>query len=143
MSATSWAGTSSRYHVNTDVGIVLRPARRRGAARPRIHIPQRFSLLAGHATPLRRYGSDSDTRPQVLTQLLHQLAVPDRSLADSTSMLEQEFADIDDPDRSRILLPVGSCAEAKRADEYLNAVPEWTGRITLLVSDDADLDNAC
>jgi hypothetical protein len=96
----------------------------------------------GTATPLRLSGSDADTRPQVLTQMLHQLAVPDRSLADSTSMLEQELADIEDHDRRRILLLVGSYVEAKRAAEYLNAIPEWTGRITLLVSDDAHLDNA-
>jgi len=142
MSATSWAGTSSRYHVNTDVGAVLRPHDDEVRLVLESTFRKEFLYWPGTATPLRLSGSDTDTRPQVLTQMLHQLAVPDRSLADSTSMLEQELADIDDPDRRRILLLVGSYVEAKRAAEYLNAIPEWTGRITLLVSDDADLDNA-
>jgi hypothetical protein len=57
-------------------------------------------------------------------------------------MLDLELAEIDDPERRRILLLVGSYVEARRAAEYLNSIPEWTGRVTLLISDDADLDDA-
>ncbi|WP_246111774.1 hypothetical protein [Streptomyces hawaiiensis] len=37
---------------------------------------------------------------------------------------------------------VGSYDEARRAAEYLNQIPEWNGRVTRLVSDDADSDTA-
>jgi hypothetical protein len=57
-------------------------------------------------------------------------------------MLDLELAEIEDPERRRILMLVGSYVEAKRAAEYLNSIPEWTGRITLLISDDADVDDA-
>ncbi|MGH3874881.1 MAG: hypothetical protein ACRDSR_25830 [Pseudonocardiaceae bacterium] len=142
MSATSWAGTSSRYHVHTPVGAVLRPHDEEVRLVLGTEFRKEFLYWPGGTTALRLSGSDPDIRPHVLKQMLHQLAVPDRSLAGASSMLERELADIDDPERRRILLLVGSYVEAKRAAEYLNALPEWTGRITLLISDDADLDNA-
>ncbi|MFD0206383.1 MULTISPECIES: signal recognition particle [Saccharothrix] len=142
MSATSWAGTSSRYHVNIEVGAVLRPHDDEVRSVLESNFRKEFLYWPGTSKALKLSGADAEQRPQVLTQMLHQLAVPDRSLAGATSLLEQELADIDDPDRRRILLLVGSYVEAKRAAEYLNAIPEWTGRVTLLVSDDADLDNA-
>ncbi|MFE9570405.1 signal recognition particle [Streptomyces sp. NPDC006692] len=142
MSATSWAGTSTRYHVHAEVGAILRPRKEEVEAVLRSEFRKEFLYWPGTSTPLRLSGSDPQLRPQVLTQMLHQLAVPDRSLAGSKSLLELELEDIEDPDRRRVLLLVGSYVEAKRAAEYLNAVPEWNGRVTLLVSDDADLDNA-
>ncbi|WP_329584610.1 signal recognition particle [Kitasatospora sp. NBC_01250] len=142
MSATSWAGTSSRYHVHAPVGAILRPNDEEVEAVLRSEFRKEFLYWPGTSKALRLSGSALEDRPQVLTQMLHQLAVPDRSLTGSASLLDLELADIEDPDRRRILLLVGSYAEAKRAAEYLNAVPEWTGRVTLLVSDDADLDNA-
>ncbi|ATL67371.1 pPIWI_RE_Z domain-containing protein [Nocardia terpenica] len=141
MSATSWAGTSTRYHVHAPVGAVLRPHDNEVAAVLKTEFRKEFLYVPGSTVALRLSGTPQETRPLVLQQMLEQLAVPDRSLADSTSMLDQELADIDDPDRRRILLLVGSYVEAKNAAEYLNTIPEWTGRITLLVSDDADLDN--
>jgi hypothetical protein len=142
MSATSWAGTSSRYHLHASVGAVLRPPDEEVDAILRTEFRKEFLFWPGSTTPLRLSGSDPDRRPHVLTQMLHQLAVPDRSLANATSMLDVELAEIDDPERRRILLLVGSYVEARRAAEYLNTIPEWSGRVTLLVSDDADLDDA-
>ncbi|MDT8916078.1 hypothetical protein [Amycolatopsis sp. PS_44_ISF1] len=142
MSATSWAGTSSRYHIQAPVGAVLRPHTEEVQAVLDTDFRKEFLYWPGTSTALRLSGSGTERRPLVLTQMLHQLAVPDRSLAGSTSMFDDELADIDDLDRRRILLLVGSYAEAKWAAEYLNSIPEWAGRITQLVSDDADLDNA-
>lgn len=142
MSATSWAGTSTRYHVHAPVGAVLRPHDDEVAAVLDTEFRKEFLYVPGSTTALRLSGSKPEERPLVLRQMLEQLAVPDRSLSDSTSMFDLELADIKDPERRRILLLVGSYAEAKHAAEYLNAIPEWSGRVTLLVSDDADLDNA-
>ena len=77
-----------------------------------------------------------------LEQMLHQLAVarpqPDRR----GLLLQQELDDIDDPTTPRVLLLVGSYAEAHRAGHYLDSLPEWTGNVTVLVSDDTDLDHS-
>ncbi|HEU5006708.1 MAG TPA: hypothetical protein VFT67_07035, partial [Jatrophihabitantaceae bacterium] len=74
--------------------------------------------------------------------MLHALAVPDRSLAGAQSLLQQELDDITDPQRRRILLLVGSYAEATHAGNYLNNQPEWAGKVTVLVADDTDLDHS-
>lgn len=142
MSATSWAGTSSRYHVHAEVGAVLRPHAEEVDAILRTEFRKEFLYWPDSTNAIRLSGCEPDKRPHALIQMLHQLAEPDRSLAGSRSPLELELADIDDPDRRRILLLVGSYEEAKRAAHYLNSIPEWTGRITLLVSDDADVDSA-
>ncbi|WP_134666154.1 MULTISPECIES: signal recognition particle [unclassified Amycolatopsis] len=144
MSATSWAGTSTRYHVHAPVDAVLRPQDDEVAAILDTTMRTQFLYWPGTSPPkpLRLSGSGSDDREKVLEQMLNQLAVPDRSLGDAPSMLDAELADIDDPERRRILLLVGSYAEAKHAARHLDSIPEWSGRVTQLVSDDADLDNS-
>ncbi|MCT7351843.1 signal recognition particle [Streptomyces sp. 15-116A] len=144
MSATSWAGTSSRYHVHAEVGAVLRPRDEEVEAVLGTEFRKEFLYWPGgdQPKPLRLSGCDPEERPQALLHMLHQLAVPDRSLPGSMSMLDAELDEIDDPERRRILLLVGSYDEARRAAEYLNQIPEWNGRVTQLVSDDADADTA-
>jgi hypothetical protein len=141
MSATSWAGSSSRYHVHLPVGAVLRPHDEEAKAVLGTEFRKEF-LYSPNGAVLRLSGSDPAIRPRVLEQMLQTLAEPDRTLTGATSKLEDELADIPDAERRRILLLVGSYAEARRSAEYLNRIPEWTGRITLLVSDDTDLDDA-
>jgi hypothetical protein len=144
MSATSWAAESSRYHVHYPVGAVLRPNDDEVAAVLRSTFRKEFLYWPTdgdrNGGALRLSGSDVEKRPNVLKEMLRQLAVPDRSLVDATSRFDQELADIDDPERKRLLLLVGSYAEAQRAVEYLDNLPEWKGRVTQLISDDADLD---
>ncbi|MFI0774663.1 signal recognition particle [Streptomyces sp. NPDC021212] len=144
MSATSWAGTSSRYHLHAEVGAVLRPLDEEVRAVLGTEFRKEFLYWSDgdQPKPLRLSGCDPEERPQALLQMLHQLAVPDRSLPAAVSMLDAELDEIEDPDRRRILLLVGSYDEARRAAEYLNQIPEWNGRITQLVSDDADSDTA-
>lgn len=141
MSATSWAGTSSRFHIEAPVGAVLRPQADEVDAIKRSVFRKEFLRWPDTRLAIKLSGTDSRTRPAALNAMLNQLAVPDRTLPGATSMLEDELADIDDPDRRRILLLVGSYAEARAAGEYLNAIPEWHGRVVQLVSDDTDLDH--
>jgi hypothetical protein len=141
MSATSWAGTSTRYHVHVPVGAVLRPNEKEVRAILGTTFRKEF-LYDSEGFALRLSGAGVRNRPQVLRQMLRQLAEPDRSLAMATSKLADELADISDPDRRRVLLLVGSYAEARDAADYLNSIPEWNGRVTALISDDADLDDA-
>ncbi|WP_395297180.1 signal recognition particle [Kitasatospora hibisci] len=144
MSATSWAGTSSRYHLHTEVGAVLRPRDEEVAAVLGTEFRKEFLYWPGgeRPRPLRLSGCDPEERPQALLEMLRQLAVPDRSLPGSLSMLDTELAEIEDPERRRVLLLVGSYDEARRAAEFLNQIPEWNGRVTQLVSDDTDADHA-
>jgi len=141
MSATSWAGTSSRYHVHVPVGAVLRPNEQEVNAILQTSFRKEF-LYSPDGYPLRLSGAGVQDRPLALRQMLRQLAEPDRSLVGSVSKLAEELADIPDPDRRRVLLLVGSYAEAREAADYLGGVPEWAGRVAALVSDDADLDDA-
>jgi hypothetical protein len=140
MSATSWAGTSSRYHVHVPVGAILRPHEDEARAILGTQFRTEF-LYSADGVPLRLSGSDPAVRTRVLEQMLRQLAEPDRSLAGATSKLQEELDDIPDSVRRRVLLLTGSYAEAQHAGEYLSRIPEWAGRITVLVSDDADLDD--
>ncbi|MEU6784657.1 signal recognition particle [Nonomuraea angiospora] len=142
MSATSWAGTSSRYHLHVPVGAILRPHDEEIEAVLETEFRKEFLYWPSSDRPVRLSGSDPEDRSDALFQMLHQLAVPDRSLTDSASMFDAELDEIEDPERRRILLLVGSYVEARRAAEFLNQIPEWSGRVTLLISDDADADPA-
>ena len=145
MSATSWAGESSRYHVHAPVGAVLRPNDEEVQAVLESTFRKEFLYWPdpknGQLRALKLSGADAEHRPRVLKEMLRQLAVPDRTLVDSVSRFEQELASIEDPERRRLLVLVGSYAEARRAVEYLETIPEWKGRVTQLVSDDSDLDD--
>lgn len=140
MSATSWAGESSRYHLHTPVGAILRPQAAEVEAVLQTQFRKEFLYWPDSDVTLRLSGSAPADRPQALTSMLRQLAEPDRSLTGATSMLEDELAAIDDPDRRRILLLVGSYEEADRAVRFLRTIPEWKDRVIQLISDDADLD---
>ncbi|GAB3837342.1 signal recognition particle [Kribbella italica] len=140
MSATSWAGTSSRYHLHAPVGAVLRPHQREVEAVLGTEFRKEFLHWPDSHEPLRLSGAPPEQRGKVLTAMLRQLAEPDRSLTGATSMLEDELAAITDPDRRRVLLLVGSYQEAEQATTYLRSLPEWKDRVVQLISDDADLD---
>lgn len=142
MSATSWAGTSSRYHLHVPVGAILRPLDEEVEAVLGTEFRKEFLYWPETDQAIKLSGCPPEKRPEALLQMLNQLAVPDRSLTDSVSMLDAELAEIDDPERRRILLLVGSYVEAKQAAEYLNQIPEWNGRVTQLIADDADVDSS-
>jgi pPIWI RE three-gene island domain Z len=143
MSATSWAGTSSRYHVHVPVGAVLRPQ----AAEVKAILDTSFRMefvYGPDGQALRLSGIDLQDRQARIRQMLRALAEPEAELAGATSKLADELTDLaaTDPDRRRILILTGSYAEARDAADYLNGLPEWAGRVTTLISDDADYDDA-
>jgi hypothetical protein len=139
MSGTSWAGTSSRYHLHVPVHAVLQPPAKEIMAIAKSEFRNEF-LQGPNGTMLRLSGTDPSQRPAVLEQMLTQLATP--ALVGDPSPLARELEDIKDPERRRILLLVGSYEEAKLAAGVLDAIPEWRGRVCRLVADDADLDHA-
>lgn len=143
MSATSWAGTSSRYHVHVPVGAILRP--QATEVKAILDTSFRMEFVYGpDGQALRLSGINLQDRQARIRQMLRALAEPEAELVGATSKLADELADLaaTDPDRCRILILTGSYAEAHDAADYLNSMPEWSGRVTTLISDDADYDDA-
>lgn len=140
MSATSWAGTSSRYHLNVPVGAVLRPRDTEIEAIART-VFRKEPLYSDDDMPLWLSGQRPADRPAALRMMLKQLAEPTSNLTGARSRFAQELDEISDPDRRRILVLTGSYAEARDAAEYLDGLPEWRGRVVQLLPDDADRDD--
>ncbi|WP_335989920.1 hypothetical protein [Glycomyces sp. MUSA5-2] len=142
MSATSWAGTSSRYHLHAPVDAILSP-RQDYVDRVRETVFHSQFLEDSDGRPLRLSGNRTpEQRRAVLTEMLRQLAEPDRKLVGQTSPFQDELAEIKDPRRRRLLLLTGSYEEARVAAHFLNDLPEWKGKVTLLIADDADNDDS-
>jgi len=136
MSGTSWAGTSTRYHVLAPVNSILKPPAEELKAIATSTFRTHF--LAHNGKPLRLSGARPHVRPIVLEQMLSQLA---RRTADSgLSPMEQELTAIADPRRRRLLILTGSYAEARRAKAFLDTIPRWSGKVCQLVADDAEYD---
>jgi len=137
MSGTSWAGTSTRAHVLVPVGAVLKPQEEALEAIRQTSFHTRF-LYDGDGKPLTLSGSNVETRPAILRQMVTQLG---RSGPGQPSLLDQELRQIADETRRRALLLVGSYREATAAADLLEAMPRWRGRVKVLAADDADLDH--
>ena len=96
-------------------------------------------LYDSDGIPLTLSGSNVETRPAILRQMVTQLG---RSGPGQPSLLDQELRQIADETRRRALLLVGSYREATMAADLLEAMPRWRGRVKVLAADDADLDHA-
>jgi hypothetical protein len=138
LSGTSWAGTSTRYHVHADVDVILKPPTEEIAAIAQSVFRTEF-LRDADGAALKLSGQSPQVRTAVLEQMLAQLARP--QIPGDPSPLALELAEIPDPERRRALILVGSYDEARRAADILDAIPEWSGKVCRLVSDDADLDD--
>lgn len=147
MSGTSWAGTSSRFNIHAEVGAILQPHEEEIRAVRRTTFRPEYLYWPGTEDaqePIRLSGAKAERRRAALHQMLVQLATPDRVLIDAPSLLQTELDEIrnEDADRARVLLLVGSYDDAKFAADTLNEIPEWTGRVTQLIADDADFDDS-
>lgn len=138
MSGTSWAGTSTRYHVLTEVGAILSPPQDELDAIDRTTFTPCF-LKDAAGKPLKLSGAKPHLRPRVLEQMLSQLARPRPD--GSAGPMQAELAAIGDDSRRRLLLLTGSYDEARRAADYLETIERWAGRVCRLVSDDAEQDH--
>ena len=125
MSATSWAGTSSRYHVHVPVGAILRPQDGGGEGDPGHQLPHGVPLRPRRAgaAPVRDRPSGARRAPADAPPAGRARA----ELAGATSKLADELADLaaTDPDRCRILILTGSYAEAQRRGR----LPERPARV--------------
>ncbi|HWR47872.1 MAG TPA: hypothetical protein VN327_09730, partial [Pseudonocardiaceae bacterium] len=137
MSGSSWAGSSSRYHIPVPVGIVLEPPPaeiERIADRSEL----RFEFVTTEAGALQVSGARLDDRPVILQRMATALG----ELEDEEpSRLERELVRLDE-DRRHILLLVGSYEEAALVADTLHTIRRWRGKVLRLISDDADVDVA-
>ncbi|GIF12480.1 hypothetical protein [Actinoplanes teichomyceticus] len=147
MSGSSWAGTSSRYHIAVPVGVILRPrpdpAVTDLGASPsdpkRLDITDtamRFEFFHVGNEPLAVSGSRPGEREQVLRRIARRLG---ESMDGEESRLEQELGSLPE-ERRRILLLVGSYHEtAVVADELHQISERWrNGKVVRLVPDHDD-----
>ncbi|MFI0711395.1 hypothetical protein ACH4SK_12185 [Streptomyces inhibens] len=137
MSGTSWAGTSTRAHVMAPVKAILKPHQAAVDSIRRTRFTTLF-LYDGEGAPLTLSGAKLDTRERVLAQMVTQLG---KSAPGSTSRLDRELRRIEDGERRRALLLVGSYQDARVAADLLERMPRWHGKVRVLASDKAELDH--
>lgn len=137
MSATSWAGQSTRYHLGVPVTAVLRP-RQEEIERIAQSEFRKEPVWDEQGVPLRVSGTHPRDRAAVLQKVLKGLAAPEGGIGGGDSRLDLELRELEqaDPDRARILLVTGSYAETRAAFEYLDGLPRWRGKVLRLVADD-------
>ncbi|KNB54209.1 hypothetical protein [Streptomyces caatingaensis] len=136
MSATSWAGTSTRAHVLAPVEAVLKPGEQALRAIRETVFTTLF-LYDQEGRPIRLSGTRPDDRSAVLRTMVDKLAKP--GPGGDNSHLQQELNRIPDDRRRRALLLVGSYREAASAAARLDEIPRWQGKVRVLVADDAEL----
>lgn len=138
LSGTSWAGKSSRYHLDVPVGAVLAAPSEEVKAIGNDTVMRFCVIRDDEDVPLRVSGTDPDTRLNALLTMVRHLGFAEEG--GSTTPLEQELRSIDDENRRRILLLVGSYAEAEVVADELAKVERWEdGRVARLVADDAEV----
>jgi hypothetical protein len=134
LSGSSWAGTSPHYHLQVLVSGILRAQPEEIAA---IENSSEFQLKIFYDdqfNPIRVSGTSGDARASALKSILYQLAR--RSGMGGPSLLEKERANLA-PGRQRVLLIVGSYAEAQLVRDYLEQVrADWLGQVLALIPDD-------
>ncbi|NBH06791.1 hypothetical protein [Amycolatopsis sp. SID8362] len=136
MSGSSWAGSSSRYHVPVPVGAILLPDPKHVKAVVD-GTEMRLEFLDGGdgREPLTLSGADLDERPDILRRMATRLGEKD----DDGSLLDRELRVLPDA-RRKILLLVGSYEEAAWVADTLHTLdPRWKGNVLRLVSDDDEV----
>ncbi|MEU5696824.1 hypothetical protein [Actinosynnema sp. NPDC020468] len=138
MSGSSWAGKSSRYHIQVPVGVIIEP-KNREIRRIADESTMRFEFVLGPKGAVQVSGADLEDRPEVLRRIAQWLGDLD---GDRPSPLQRELLELAEP-RRRILLLVGSYLEAALvADTLHNLRDRWKGRVLRLVSDDDEVEFA-
>ncbi|MFI5985619.1 hypothetical protein ACIBEA_32765 [Streptomyces sp. NPDC051555] len=140
MSASSWAGRSSRYHVPVEVGVVIQPP---AAMTERLarESTMRFEFIEEDGEYLRVSGTDPEDRPEKLRRIARWLGAGIEQGKEHGGPLERELREVSSR-RDQILLLVGSYEEARVvADTLHNLNSRWKDRVLRLVSDDEEFED--
>lgn len=134
LSATSWAGTSARYHIDIPVSAVLTPPPKELTAVRASSFRFLPVYVGDRSTPVRVSGKFGDARDTALRQMTAALADP----GPGKSILEQHRDRLPEG-RRRVLLLTGSYAEARMVAQHLAALrSSWRDQILHLVADDEE-----
>lgn len=134
LSATSWAGTSARYHIDIPVSAILTPPEKELAAVRGSSFQFLPVYIGDRSTPVRVSGKFGDARETALRQMTAALADP----GPGKSILEQHRDRLPEG-RRRLLLLTGSYAEARMVAQHLAALrSSWRDQILHLVADDEE-----
>ena len=141
LSATSWAGTSPRYHVQTPVTAVLRS--RKGdkvKLDERIvlqYLPTTIKAEHNRVRDVRVSGTFGDRRTAALATILKELARPREGLRGPQPSQLEKIRDSLPTNRQRLMLLVGSYRESEDVlRELIKIRPEWHDQILQMVPDD-------
>ncbi len=118
LSATSWAGDSSQYHVDIPVTGILREPPKHRAAIARSTFAFHPVRIDDNKVAVSVSGKLGARREEALRQLLAGLCRP--RAGEQGSFLDEVFSQVEAPDRRRALFVVQSEAEARAAAEYIN-----------------------
>ncbi|MGW4971905.1 pPIWI_RE_Z domain-containing protein [Streptomyces albidoflavus] len=139
MSGSSWAGKSSRYHVQVPVGVIIEPPQH-VMKRIADDSQMRFEFIDDGAEKIRVSGSSPDDRPAKLRYIAMRLGAGADDIEDG-GPLERELLSLP-PGRDQILLLVGSYQEARVvADTLHNLNERWHDKVLCLVSDDEEIED--
>ncbi|MET8058051.1 hypothetical protein [Streptomyces microflavus] len=139
MSGSSWAGKSSRYHIQVPVGVVIEPPEK-VMKRIATKSEMRFEFIDDGQGKLRVSGSDPDDRPAKLRHIAAWLGAGADDIEDG-GPLERELLSLPSG-RDQILLLVGSYQEARVvADTLHNLNKRWHNKVLCLVSDDEEIED--
>ncbi|WP_431979801.1 hypothetical protein [Streptomyces qinglanensis] len=138
MSASSWAGKSSRYHLSVPVGVIIEPLEE-VTERIAEESDMRFEFLDDGEEKMRLSGTDPEDRPGKLRRIATWLGASAEEVQEG-GPLEKELLDLP-TGRDRILLLVGSYAEARVVADTLHTLNDrWHDEVLCLVSDDEEID---
>lgn len=134
LSGTSWAGTSARYHVDVPVTAILTPPAQEIEAVK----DSRFDFLplysGDRSLPIRVSGKQGEERAHALREMVRRLVHP----GVQKSILEQH-RDRLPSNRQRVMLLVGSYAEARLVAEYITQLRQnWAHQVRHLIPDDEE-----
>ncbi|GGN18722.1 hypothetical protein FHR83_004042 [Actinoplanes campanulatus] len=135
LSGTSWAGTSPRYHIDVPVTAILRPTAGKLAEIGRTTFTLDIQHSGERSTPIWISGRYGEARTSALRQVVEALTRPGPGPG-QPNRLERERATLP-PDRRKIMLLVGSYAEARTVtDEIRRLKSSWADQVKCLVGDD-------
>ncbi len=135
LSGTSWAGTSPRYNIDVPVGAILRPSAEKLNEIGRTRFALDIQTHGERSNPIWVSGRYGPERAEDLRLMVKAMTRPGPGPR-GHCRLERERAGLD-PARGKILLLVGSYAEARLvAESLLRSKPSWAGQIRCLVGDD-------
>ncbi|MEV8389811.1 MULTISPECIES: hypothetical protein [unclassified Streptomyces] len=143
MSGSSWAGSSSRYHIPVEIGVIIEPAPDE-LERIAEQSEFRFEFIrdgcgcrAGCTCDEQYEGQRLSGEPlEQRADILRRMAVALGDEGNGTSRLREELMLLPES-RRHILLLVGSYEESKVVADTLHALNKrWKGRVYRLASDD-------